>query len=120
MSTRGEEKVNKTLTSSFYMQFERNVSMENKRRIITDKDGTIRYFDKNGVELFEGDTIKYHEESDTLFELYRTDDGRLGTDATNPSWIESGRAFSCEWGIYPLESAEMFDIVKVDAEVIKE
>ena len=97
------------------MQFERNVSMENKRRIITDKDGIIRY-----VELFEGDTIKYHEESDTLFELYRTVDGRLGTDATNPSWIESGRAFSCEWGIYPLESAEMFDIVKVDVEVIKE
>lgn len=94
--------------------------MENKRRIITDEDGTIRYFDKNGVELFEGDTIKYHEESNTLFKLYLTVDGRLGTDATNPSWLESGRAFPCEWGIYPLENKEMFDIVKIDVEAIKE
>lgn len=55
-----------------------------------------------------------------MFKLYLTVDGRLGTDATNPSWLESGRAFPCEWGIYPLENKEMFDIVKIDVEAIKE
>ena len=70
-----------------------------------------RYFDKNGTELQEGDMIRY--DSGRVQKLYRTDKGRLGTDATNPSWIASGRACECEYGIYPLEYGEMKEIEKV-------
>lgn len=78
------------------------------------KDGKeiIRYFDKEGNELFEGDSIRY--ESGRVEKLYLTDQGTLGTDATNPSWIESGRAFPCEYGIYPLDYEELKEIVKVE------
>ena len=79
---------------------------------IIEQSGTYRYFDKNGIELKDGDTVMYdngHKEK-----LYLTTNGRLGTDATNPSWIESGRALPCEYGIYPLEYSEMKEIVKVD------
>lgn len=56
--------------------------------------------------MFDGET--------TPETLYRTENGTLGTDATNPSWIASGRAVPCEYGIYPLEDAlvyawEMYD-----------
>ena len=37
----------------------------------------------------------------------------LGTDATNPAWIKSGRAVPCEFGIYPLTEDEMKEIEKV-------
>lgn len=30
----------------------------------------------------------------------------LGTDATNPIWIEKGRAVPCEYGIYPFGSGD--------------
>lgn len=30
------------------------------------------------------------------------DQEHLGIDATNPKWIESGRAFPCEYGCYEL------------------
>lgn len=79
---------------------------------IISKPGTYRYFDKNGTELKDGDTICYA--SGRTEKLYRTTDGRLGTDATNPSWIASGRAEPCEYGIYPLEHGEMPEIVKVE------
>lgn len=75
-------------------------------------DGAIKYYDKNGTELFEGDSIMFDSET-TPKTLYRTEDGTLGTDATNPSWIASGRALPCEYGIYPLEDAEMSCIAKV-------
>ena len=68
-----------------------------------------RYFDRKGIELFEGDTIRRVKENKTET-LYRTKDGELGTDATNPIWIENGRAVPCEYGIYPLETQEMSDI----------
>jgi len=85
-----------------------------KEHIATIIEGKpYRYFDKNGTELMDGDIIMY--DSGRKERLYLTDKGRLGTDATNPSWIESGRALPCEYGVYPLEYGEMKELVKVDA-----
>ena len=84
---------------------------EELRSTILEGHGTYRYFDKNGTELQEGDMIRY--DSGRVEKLHRTDQGRLGTDATNPSWIASGRACECEYGIYPLEYGEMKEIEKV-------
>lgn len=75
---------------------------------IIDENGVCRYFDKNGVELHEGDTIVYPDGSTK--KLYRTEDGELGTDATNPAWVKSGKAAPCEYGIYALHISEMSKI----------
>lgn len=69
----------------------------------------LRYFDKNGKELHEGDTVVF--DSGMEYKLYRTVDGELGTDATNPKWIEIGRACECEYGIYPLSASDLKEIV---------
>lgn len=69
------------------------------------ENGKRRYFDKHGVEITEGCTIKYDHADKSLIryeKVYLTAEGELGTDATNPSWIESGKAVHCEYGIYPL------------------
>lgn len=68
------------------------------------------YFDKNGVMLQDGDIIVYADGREE--KLYESADGRLGTDATNRHWIETGRAQPCEYGIYPLEYAELSEVVK--------
>ena len=70
------------------------------------------YYDKNGKEITDGCTIRYvdgHTEK-----VYRTTDDQLGTDATNPSWIKSGRAIPCEYGIYPLGSLETDEVEVVE------
>ena len=72
----------------------------------------LRYFDKNGNEVKEGDVVKIGDTPPQR--LYRTEDGELGTDATNPMWIESGRAFPCQFGIYPLTSAEVKEMILVE------
>lgn len=83
----------------------------NKAMIIYGDKGT-RYFDKNGVEIVEGSTIRYPDGKTQL--VYLTDDGYLGTDATNPKWIEWGRAVPCEYGIYPLNEydVEVCEVVR--------
>lgn len=67
--------------------------------------GRERYFDKNGDEINAGDFIKLTPHSKPqqvyTFEDEYGDIG-LGTDATNPVWIEKGKAYPCEYGIYPL------------------
>lgn len=68
----------------------------------------LRYFDKNGKELHEGDTVIF--DCGMEYKLYRTVDGELGTDATNPKWIEIGRACECEYGIYPLSASDLKQI----------
>lgn len=84
-----------------------------KATIIRGKDGQPdRYFDRYGIELQDGDMIKYSEEDTEVHKLYRTTNGELVVDATNPAWIKSGRAVECEYGIYPLEYSEMANIVK--------
>ena len=80
------------------------------------EDGKKRYFDRNGKEITEGCYIKYLHGDKSLQRIetvYETIDGELGTDATNPDWIESGRVVPCEYGIYPLtkEETEMVEVV---------
>jgi hypothetical protein len=80
------------------------------------EDGKKRYLDRNGKEITEGCYIKYLHGDKSLQRIervYETIDGELGTDATNPDWIESGRAVPCEYGIYPLtkEETEMVEVV---------
>ena len=81
------------------------------RRIIEDSD-TYRYYDMDGNELNDGDIVTT-DNGAHLQMLYRTEDGRLGVDATNPAWIMTGRAVPCEMGIYPLEKEDMETIKKV-------
>ena len=90
------------------------MNREYKAEIIEQQDGTCRYFDKNGTELHDGDSVKW--ESGTIKKLYATEEGYLGTDATNPYWIESGYAVECQFGVYPLNWNDMEEIVKVEAE----
>ena len=73
-------------------------------------DRHLHYYDRNGTELHDGDTVRY--ESGKTQKLYLTENGQLGTDATNPVWIADGRAVPCEYGVYLLEEAETEEIVK--------
>lgn len=64
-----------------------------------------RYFDKNGDEIHAGDYIRMYpmDEPKLVYEFEDINgDFGLGTDATNPYWIETGKATACEYGIYPL------------------
>lgn len=74
------------------------------------ENGVYRYYDKNGFEITEGCTIRYP--SGRTEKVYRTWEGTLGIDATNPKWIESGRAAPCEMGVYPLSRGDC-DMVEV-------
>lgn len=78
-------------------------------------DEAPKYFDKNGNEITEGCEIRYP--SGRVEKVYRTEDGQLGIDATNPKWIETGRAVPCEYGIYPLSQADtkLIEVVLVRA-----
>lgn len=71
-----------------------------------------RYFDKNGTEIHDGNSIRYPD--GRVYKVYLTDNGELGIDATNPVWIAAGRAVPCEYGIYPLESHETDEIEVVN------
>lgn len=68
------------------------------------------YFDRNGAMLQDGDIIVYADGREE--KVYESTDGRLGTDATNKHWIETGRAVPCEYGLYPLEYEELKEVVK--------
>lgn len=78
---------------------------------IVENNGEYRYFDKHGNELHDGDKIRHDDGK--VETVYATVQGRLGTDATNPAWISSGRAVPCEYGIYPFEHGELEYIEKV-------
>lgn len=73
----------------------------------------LRYFDINGVEIKEGDFVIISD-GGIARKVYETAYGELGIDATNPAWIESGRAVECEYGIYPFCSEDMNTIRVVD------
>ena len=77
---------------------------ETKARII-EENGIYTYLDKEGNELHDGDTIMWAD--GRMEKLYATEQGRLGTDATNPSWLASGRAVECQYGVYPLTWEEI-------------
>lgn len=85
--------------------------------MIKTENGKKRYFDRSGKEIIEGCKIKYIHGDKSLertVTVYKTEEDELGTDATNPAWIESGRAVPCEFGIYPLTNAEteMVEVVE--------
>ena len=73
------------------------------------ESGQKKYFDRNGKEITEGCEIKYlhgDRSLERIEKVYRTEEGELGVDATNPRWIATGRAVPCEYGIYPLTAEE--------------
>ena len=70
--------------------------------------GRNLYYDKNGVEITAGSFIRYSD--GTVRKVYLTDKDELGTDATNPKWIECGKAVPCEYGIYPLTLSETDEV----------
>ena len=63
----------------------------------------MRYYDMNGNEIHNGDMVKI---DGRVQKVYLTEDGYLGTDATNPSWVERGWAAECEFGIYPFNESD--------------
>ena len=65
--------------------------------------GELRYFDINGDEIEYGDYVMMDGKKE---KVYMTEDGELGLDATNPRWIETGRAVPCEYGVYPFVRAD--------------
>ena len=73
--------------------------------------GRYLYYDKNGSQITAGCKIKYP--SGEVKTVYLTSENELGTDATNPEWIRSGRAFECEYGVYPLTLSETNEVVVV-------
>lgn len=81
--------------------------MKSKARIIED-GSAYRYFDRDGNELHDEDVVVYEDGREER--IYLTIDGKLGTDATNPHWIETGRARPCEYGIYPLTISELREV----------
>lgn len=77
------------------------------------ENGNHKYFDKHGIEITDGCRIRYADGK--IKKVYLTNENELGTDATNPKWIESGKAIPCEYGIYPLGHYETNEV-----EVVKE
>ena len=84
---------------------------ETKARII-EENGVYTYLDREGNELHDGDTIMWAD--GRTEKLYATVQGLLGTDSTNPSWLASGRAVECQYGVYPLTWSDVQEIVNVD------
>ena len=72
------------------------------------ENGKLKYFDKNGKEIIDGCKIRY--ENGKICEVYLTENDELGTDATNPIWIEKGWAVPCEYGVYPLTEKELKEV----------
>lgn len=85
--------------------------------MIKTENGKKKYFDKNGTEITEGCFVKYPNGDKSLekvLKVYRTEKDELGTDATNPAWIERGLAIPCEYGIYPFGNLETEEIEVVE------
>lgn len=78
----------------------------NKAKIDTDSN-PYRYFDKYGNEVHAYDIIRIDEER--LEMVYPTEYGTLGTDSTNRAWIREGRAYRCQFGIYPFNIEDMIN-----------
>ena len=77
-------------------------------KIVYEKD-RARYFDAEGSELHDGDTVHMDGREQPV---YLTEGGYLGTDATNPVWVASGRAAPCEYGVYPFCEADEPTLVR--------
>ena len=64
---------------------------------------TNTYYDMNGKQIHDGDYVRM---DGRIQKVYLCEDGELGVDSTNPSWIERGWAAECEFGIYPFCEAD--------------
>lgn len=86
------------------------------------EDGTLQYFDRNGIEVLDGDYVLFSPDDpkDKPKRLYLTTEGTLGTDATNPYWIETGRAVPCQYDIYPLTWGDTEHMEKVEPAICRE
>lgn len=84
--------------------------MELKGKVL-EENGTYRYFDKNGAELFAGDTIRYDD--GTTEKLCATVDGKLGVDSTNPNWNSRMVTPNNGFGVYVLTKNELSEAEKV-------
>lgn len=82
-------------------------------KITEDKKGN-HYFDTYGVEIQEGDVVLMDNQREIV---YRTVDGTLGTDATSKYWLETGRAYPCEYGIYPFNTADEAIVIERKGEL---
>lgn len=80
--------------------------------MIKTENGVQKYYDRNGKEITEGCKIRYS--SGRIEKVYLTEENELGTDATNPAWIEKGKAFPCEYGIYPLTAIEASEVEVIE------
>lgn len=74
------------------------------------ENGKLRYFDDNGVEITDGCYVKING---NVEKIHIAVTGQLGTDATNPYWLKTGRAYECEWGVYPLEEQSIDECIVV-------
>lgn len=70
--------------------------------------GVRHYYDKHGTEIKDGSKIRY--ESGRVKDVVLLEDEQLGTDATNPKWIECGRAYPGEYGYYALTREETEEV----------
>lgn len=77
------------------------------------EDGA-RYFDMNNEEIHWGDTVLMNGREEKVYPIESATrlDGYLGTDATNPSWIERGLAVPCEYGVYQFNPDDEPVIIK--------
>lgn len=79
-----------------------------KTAVIIQENGQYRYFDKNGAEIHDGDVIVW--DSGKEEKVYLSTEHELGVDATNPVWVEDGRAAPGEYGLYPLTEYDLKNI----------
>lgn len=68
-----------------------------------------RYFDVDNHEIFEGDIVWMGGRER---KVYLSEDGYLGTDATNPHWIKMGRAVECQYGIYLFDEKDEPKVIR--------
>ena len=73
-------------------------------------DKTPKYYDINNRQIKEGDVVLLEGKQK---KVYLSEEGHLGTDATNPAWIKNGIAFECEYGIYPFLEDDEPEIISV-------
>ena len=62
-----------------------------------------KYYDIQGTEIHDGDIVIMDGKRK---KVYATENGYLGTDSTNPAWIEKGWATECQYGIYPFDESD--------------
>lgn len=76
------------------------MTKEEAKKYYDDSVTPNRYWDKNGKEIKAGNYIMLNGRKEKVYLLEGEE--RLGIDATNPKWLESGRAVPCEYGCYEL------------------